>query len=520
MSNPSESITQSTTHSLKRFIVGYSRGDQPGSKPHLLKWRSSRWFIIITVVLGIYVDIFLYGSTVVVLPFVLEDQAGISHDEIGKWTGYSMLTYSLASLVSSPIAGFLADKARNRREPLLLGLLFLLAGCTCLWAASSITVLLVGRFLQGVSAGFVWSIGLALIADTVGIDEVGQVLAHADISLCFGLASAPPISGSVLKKYGKDAVYALVMGFILLDVVMRLVLIERRVAERFQLSSVDQATETTGQQDSIERQPPSSQDANEDGEDSSYLEYATVLFRSWRVLGALVGTWAVAHILISIDVVVPIYCEERYGWGSLRVGLLLFTFYGPSLLCILTGRLADRHGGKWLAISGFLGCVPSFLGLTTVDKFSKDDAPAIMWILMTCAGISLSFANTPVMAEIVYALMEKQDRYPSLRRNSGGYGLAYGMFMTVFSLGSVTASAGSPHFLQLEDHGWSAAMYSLAGSCLFAVVPVALWTGRKPPGGRLGMRRKPLSEPETASMDKAKSGEVLVISEEVVSKEV
>ncbi|KAH8699871.1 major facilitator superfamily domain-containing protein, partial [Ilyonectria robusta] len=403
------SLGQSASNSLKRFIIGYGKDDQPERKPRLLKWRASKFVIIATVVLGIYVDIFLYGSTVVVLPFVLESQAGVDHDEIGKWTGYSMLTYSLASLISSPIAGFLADKAQNRRGPLLLGLLFLLAGCICLWVASSIAVLLFGRFLQGISAGFVWSIGLALIADTVGYDEVGEVLAHADISLCFGLASAPPISGSVLKKYGKDAVYALVLGLIVLDVFMRLFLVERRVAEKFEHASV------LGRQDSSEGEGGSSEDPEEKDEDSSYWEYASVLFRSWRILGALIGTWAVAHILISIDVVVPIFCEERYGWGPLRVGLLLFTFYGPSLLCILTGRLADRHGGKWLAIGGFLGCIPSFLGLTTVEMFSDDDAPPIIWVLMACAGISLSFANTPVMAEIVYALMGKQDRYPSLR---------------------------------------------------------------------------------------------------------
>lgn len=284
-------LGQSASNSLKRFIVGYGKDDQPERKPRFLKWRSSKFVIIATVVLGIYVDIFLYGSTVVVLPFVLESQAGVDHDEIGKWTGYSMLTYSLASLISSPIAGFLADKAQNRRGPLLLGLLFLLAGCICLWAASGIAVLLFGRFLQGISAGFVWSIGLALIADTVGYDEVGEVLAHADISLCFGLASAPPMSGSVLKKYGKDAVYALVLSLIVLDVFMRLFLVERRVAEKFEPAS------GVGRQNPSEGEVGSSEELEEKDEDSSYWEYASVLFKSWRILGALIGTWAVAHIL-------------------------------------------------------------------------------------------------------------------------------------------------------------------------------------------------------------------------------
>lgn len=187
--------------------------------------------------------------------------------------------------------------------------------------------------------------------------------------------------------------------------------------------------------------------------------------------------------------VVPVYCEERYGWGSLMVGMLLLTFYAPCLLCILTGRIADRHGhdGRWLAIGGFLGCIPCFLGLTAVEMI-PGGFPVLFWILMPCAGTALAVANTPIMAEIIYTLMSKQDNYPILKRNSGGYGLAYGIFMTVFSLGSATASAVSPLLLQM-DHGWKVVMYSLAAVCLAVTVPVAVWSGRKAPHGRLGMRK-------------------------------
>jgi MFS family permease len=198
-------------------------------------------------------------------------------------------------------------------------------------------------------------------------------------------------------------------------------------------------------------------------------------------------TTSANRIRITVDVVVPVYCEEKFGWDPLMVGMFLLTFYGPCLLCIYTGRLADRYDGRWLAIGGFLGCVPCFLGLAMVDMV-PGGPPILMWVLMACAGISLSIANTPVMAEVVYTLVSKQDEYPILRRNSGGYGLAYGMFMTVFSLGSATASAGSPPILETE-HGWRKVLYSLAAVCVVTVIPVAIWTGAKRPGGRMGMRK-------------------------------
>jgi MFS family permease len=302
--------TRSFTKSLRRFISGPGSDKDEDPEPYLLDWRSHKWFIILTVVLGIFVDIFLYGSTVVVLPFVLEEQAGVAVEDIAAWTGHSMLSYSLASLVSSPIAGFMADKADNRRGPLLLGLCFLLAGCICLWAANGLVVLLVGRVLQGVSAGFVWSIGLALIVDTVGLDEVGEVLAYADISLCFGLASAPPIAGIILQYASKDAVYGLILSMIILDVVMRLFLIERKTAERLDPCSKRPRTEKRDSKASAEEQEGEpkldeapqvaaviSQSVGSQEPDSSFWEYSLILFKSWRMLGALIGTWASAHIL-------------------------------------------------------------------------------------------------------------------------------------------------------------------------------------------------------------------------------
>lgn len=45
-----------------------------------------------------------------------------------------------------------------------------------LCVGSNIAVLVVARLLQGVSAAMVWTVGLALIVDTVAKDEVAQTM--------------------------------------------------------------------------------------------------------------------------------------------------------------------------------------------------------------------------------------------------------------------------------------------------------------------------------------------------------
>lgn len=55
---------------------------QNGEKPPFyLKIRSSNWFIITTISLAIFTDMFLYGVIVPVIPFALEEKIDIGGNE-------------------------------------------------------------------------------------------------------------------------------------------------------------------------------------------------------------------------------------------------------------------------------------------------------------------------------------------------------------------------------------------------------------------------------------------------------
>ncbi|KAF4973810.1 hypothetical protein FSARC_3 [Fusarium sarcochroum] len=476
----------SVSNSLRHLILGYESCNSTSTPPFFLNARSSKKFIVTTVALGIFVDIFLYASIVVTIPFLVKDQFGLEENRVLDISGWSMFAFSLSTLVSSPIAGYVADKSNSRRAPLLGGLFFLTLSIIFLWTAESFFVFVIGRIIQGASAACLWSIGLALIVDTVEEDSVGGILAYADISLCLGLACAPPIAGYLLKHCGKTGVYGLSLGLAMLDVLMRLFLIEKRIAQKWKPLSEKEAELAPQETNNIESEP--------EKEIPSFSTYIKTIFRSWRMFSALCATWASAHILISVDISVPIYFEGTFGWNSDKVGLLLAAFYIPSLLCYFSGNLADRYGGKWLVMTGLLGCVPAFLGMTVISTFEKTGkVPLLLWMLMLCAGISLAFANTPVMAEIMYSITSKRDQYPWLKHYSGGYGMAYGAFMTLFSFGSLTASKITP--LILDRFGWEGLMYSMVVCCVLGAIPIALWAGEKSPQGVWGMRKaKPIAE--------------------------
>lgn len=67
--------------------------------------------------------------------------------------------------VGSPIFGWLGDRIRQRRLPMLLGIMASIAANIMFMFACAYWMLLLARFLQGVSNACVWTMSLCLIAD-------------------------------------------------------------------------------------------------------------------------------------------------------------------------------------------------------------------------------------------------------------------------------------------------------------------------------------------------------------------
>jgi hypothetical protein len=66
---------------LKNFLNG-ERVDSTSAPPYLLKVRSSKWFILSTICVAVFTDIFLYGIIVPVLPFALSLRAGVPESSV------------------------------------------------------------------------------------------------------------------------------------------------------------------------------------------------------------------------------------------------------------------------------------------------------------------------------------------------------------------------------------------------------------------------------------------------------
>jgi len=151
-----------------------------------LHWRSSSAFILATVTVGLFTDLFLYGLVVPVLPFLLSSRLHIPEPEIQAHVSGLLAAYAGASVVFSVPAGVISDRVRTRRTPFLAGLGALLASTVLLAVGQSVAVLVLARVLQGTSAAVVWTVGLALVRDTVGTENLGKTMGSVGVrSACY-----------------------------------------------------------------------------------------------------------------------------------------------------------------------------------------------------------------------------------------------------------------------------------------------------------------------------------------------
>jgi len=326
---------------LQNFLSG-ARVDTTSPVPYLLHVRSSKLFILTTICIAVFTDMFLYGIIVPVIPFALSSRAGVAQSSVQSWTSILLACYGAALLVCSPFAGWYADRSSSRRLPLLGGLLALGGSTIMLCLARTVSLLVVGRIFQGAAAAIVWTVGQALLVDTVGQKEIGQTLGWVSISMSMSILIAPLLGGVVYNKAGYYSVYYMAFGLIALDIFLRLVLIEKKIARQWLPEEVADsdgisATEKGGDPEKtrvekpgegipedVSTPEPRTESAPDARQPSKYPPILTLL-KSRRLLAALWGCIVQGSQLTAFDGVVPLFVQQTFHW--VRLIFVLFAIF-------------------------------------------------------------------------------------------------------------------------------------------------------------------------------------------------
>ena len=422
-----------------------------------------------------------------VIPFALQDRVHIPHANAQHWVSVLLSIYAAGLIVFAPIFGIVADWTTNRKGPFLAGLLLLTGSTLMLCFGKTIPILVVGRLFQGISASVVWVVALALMADTVSEDEIGKAIGYVGLATSLGVLVSPLIGGVVYERSGYYAVFGVTFAVIGLDIVLRLALVEKKIAARW-IEPVPESTPaiTTPAEIAIELEDRKASSAilekNEtlvgaqpqNTRKKRKLPSMLILLKSPRILVAFWGNLVGAMTFTALDTTLPLYVNQVFGWNSVGAGLIFLALVVPGFAGPWIGHLTDKHGPRWIAAAGLLLSVPFWVLLRLVDHDTKGQA-VLLCALLVFLGFATFLLLTPLMAEFSKVCDAKVRQEPDIFRGKSAYAQSYGIFNVSWAGGSLLGPLVSAAVKNAG--GWKTMTWTMALWCAVGILPTVWYCG-------------------------------------------
>ncbi|KAK5165253.1 uncharacterized protein LTR77_009351 [Saxophila tyrrhenica] len=466
-----------------------------------LKWRSNTIFILLTIGIALFTDLFLYGLLVPILPFLLESRVGVPPDQVQSYTSGLLAAYAGASVCSSPVAGVLADKVSTRQSPFLLGLAVLLGATILLFLGETVPVLVIARVLQGVSSGVVWTIGLALCIETVGPANLGKTVGTLFSFLSAGAIWAPMIGGLLWEKAGYLGVLGVSLAVLMVDFLLRSLVIEKKVAYRYETQDPtsewtpgttpddddDDTEQQNGTEEDGEQQPLLQKNKAEEAElyrlpaEKSRIARVAPIIPCLANPALLTSLWLAliqAMLLGSCDATVTTHSRELFGFDSLKAGLMFLPLGLVDLIgSPLAGWIVDRSGTKWVSVITFIYLVPVLVLLRLPHEGGLHQI-LLYGGLLGLLGIGLSGTGAPGIVEAGSVVEKFHEHNKDFFGQSGPYAQLYGLNSMMFNLG---LTIGPELAGELKERiGYGNMNIVLAVICGITAVLCFLFIGGKP----------------------------------------
>lgn len=239
-----------------------------------------------------------------------------------------------------------------------------------------------------------------------------------------------------------------------IDFIMRLLVVEKKVAARYDTAIQDGATNP--RQHDTRSDDRSDEEATEEDallpkkEEAAYKipEGQNRLVRALpilycmtdpRLLVAFLLTFAQAAFLATYDATIPTEADSLFGFDSLKAGLLFIALDIPYLILgPVAGWTVDKYGTKPAAVIGFGYLVPALILLRLPSDHiihDKKNNIILYCALLALNGVGMAVIGSPSIVE-ASAVVQKYDKSnPEIFGENGPYAQLYGFTSLIFSLG-------------------------------------------------------------------------------------
>lgn len=286
---------------------------------------------------------------------------------------------------------------------------------------------------------------MALVMDTVGSEQLGQVVGSIFSFISVGELMAPLVGGVLYNEVGEWAVFVIGLALLVVDLAMRFILIEKRVAARYmkQVAYEPGAEYQTGQ-GATEEDEEATESTTLLGKDDSeiwvipeqpnWVKSFPIVYclSDMRFLTALITTFANGMLLGLFDATVPTEAQDLYNVNPLQSGLLFMPLVLPYLITgPLAGRGVDKYGVKPIMLFGFLWTtIPLFL-----FRLTNASTIVLFCVLLALSGIGLGFITSP-------GIVEATDVIENYHKANKGFFGENGPYAQMYAFNSMFFCAG------------------------------------------------------------------------------
>jgi MFS transporter, DHA2 family, multidrug resistance protein len=163
--------------------------------------KSYKWFLLFNIMLGTFMAVLDATIVNVGLPKIMAS-FGVGLDKI-EWV---ITAYMLAMAVMLPTSGWLADRFGYKRL-YFLGLLLFTFGSMLCGLSTDENMLIMARIIQGLGAGTIQPLGMAIITREFPPEQRGVALGFWGISAAASVSFGPLIGGFLVDNFSWQLIF-------------------------------------------------------------------------------------------------------------------------------------------------------------------------------------------------------------------------------------------------------------------------------------------------------------------------
>jgi EmrB/QacA subfamily drug resistance transporter len=416
-----------------------------------------KWVALAVVLCGTIMTILDSTIVNIAIPTLQHDLGAGSYTAI-EWV---VTGYLLAQGAVIPLTGWITDRFGTKRLYLVTIVMFTIASMLC-GVSQNLGELIVFRVIQGVGGGMLMPIGMTIILQAVGPQNMGRVMGIFGVPMLIAPAVGPVLGGWFVQDFSWRLIFYVnvpigIIAFIAatrflreshraaglrLDIIGLLTGVPAVLALMY---AVDRSTDLGWSSPAVVgllvasallavtfvmRQLRTSE---------PLLQLS--LFKDRTFSWSMVLSFIIVTTMFGTMLLLPLYLQEVHNYDAIETGLLLLPQAAMAAVSMpLGGYLTDRIGPKWVVATGlFLLTVGSVL----LAQIHYDSSNWLVVAALLLRGVAMGFAMMPTMSA---AMARVPRRYTSrassitntLQRVSSSVGIA--ILITVLAGQFVTAA--------------------------------------------------------------------------------